>query len=141
MTIILNEIFIQFPFNYYFEIVEIKVIVIIMVDFLKYILNVFNTNVISDSLEEDDNFIQAEVTAPVDINLVEEIVKILFKRGRAVCTQQLLLGLRDERMFCKWPRCLPTRAQGLERENIFLFPLLPLLQCSNKLTQNTDMSR
>ena len=101
---------------YHFELLEIKSIVIIIVDFLKDIINVLNADIISDGFEEDDNFIQTEVSTLVEINLVEEIVKILLQRGGAVCAQQLLLGLRDERMFGKWPRCQPrpTRTQALE---------------------------
>ena len=50
---------------YHFELLEIKIMVIIIVDFLKDIFNVFNANIISDGFEEDDNFIQAEVSTPV----------------------------------------------------------------------------
>ena len=115
MEIIEGDIFFTIT-CYHFELLEIKIMVIIIVDFLKDIFNVFNANIISDGFEEDDNFSQTEVSTPVEINLVEEIVKIFLQRGGAVCAQQLLLGLPDERMFGEWPRCLPrpTRTQALE---------------------------
>ena len=60
---------------------------------IEYALNVVETDVISDSFEEEDDFIEVKSITVVSVNLVEQVEKILLQRGGVISPQQLFLCL------------------------------------------------
>ena len=77
----------------HFKLFKVQNFVSIFVQLIKYALNVVETDVISDSFEEEDDFIEVKSITVVSINLVEQVEKILLQRGGVISPQQLFLCL------------------------------------------------
>ena len=77
----------------HFKLFKVQNFVSIFVQLIKYALNVVKTDVISDSFEEEDDFIEVKSITVVSVNLVEQVEKILLQRGGVISPQQLFLCL------------------------------------------------
>ena len=74
---------------FYLELIKVQCVVPIFINLFEDPLNVFQTHIVRDGLEEADNLLKIQVTTGIEVYLIEQIQKIL---GQIIIVYLLFIG-------------------------------------------------